>query len=67
MCASVCVYARGAREVGYALCVVVVLFMASWQEAHVSCWTGHNRSVNVCDGMRVVVETVFGCTTEESG
>ena len=59
MCASWCVYARGARRRGYALHVMVVLFMASWWEAHVFRWTGHNRLVNVCDNMEVLIETVL--------
>lgn len=46
------VYARGARRRGYALHVmVVVVFMASWWEAHVFCWTGHNRLVGVCNNI----------------
>lgn len=45
----------GARRRGYALHVMVVLmlFMASWREAHVFCWTDHNRLVSVCDSMGV--------------
>lgn len=45
----------GARRGGYALHVMVVLmlFMASWREAHVFRWADHNRLVGVCDNMGV--------------
>jgi hypothetical protein len=51
MCASGCVYAHGASRRGYALHVMLMVFMASWWEAHVFRWTGHNRSVGVRDSM----------------
>lgn len=56
VCEWVC--ARGARRRGYALHVMVVLFMASWWEAHVFRLTGHSRWVDVRDNMRVLKETV---------
>lgn len=48
-CGRVEVYVCAAR--GYSLCVVVVLNVASWREAHFSGRTGHNRLVNLCDNM----------------
>ena len=46
----------GAGRRGYALHVIMVvlmLFMASWREAHVFRWADHNRLVGVCDNMGV--------------
>jgi hypothetical protein len=34
------------------------MFMASWWEAHVFRWTGHNRLVGVRDNMGVLKEIV---------
>ena len=34
--------------------VVLMLFMASWREAHVFRWTDHNRLVGICDNMGVL-------------
>lgn len=47
-------YGRAAhkmRATDYGLCVVVVLMAASWQEAHVSGRTDHNRLVDSRDNM----------------
>jgi hypothetical protein len=48
-------YGRAAHEVEamrFGLCVVMLLLMAaSWQEAHVSGRTDHNRLVGGCDNM----------------